>query len=150
MPITDYQKYMDAAASKGKFATYQDSHAETKAAASAISYGMAVEMTGGGSQAQTFQGGTFLGVALAREYYDYTDPNAQKQYDANEPVAVVRKGVIWVEVDEDAAPGDTVYAASTTGNFKTSATDGVEVTGAAFKSTANAGELVQLELNLPA
>ncbi|MDQ0299646.1 hypothetical protein J2S78_002066 [Salibacterium salarium] len=157
MAITEYNKYMEPAASKGKLAEYQDYRADTKAADANIDYGMAVELTGAeGTRVTTFAGGTPFGVTLAREYSDYTEDNSDdKKYEENEPTAVIRQGTVWVEVVEDVVAGDSVYVDNDTGNFRASeqedsSTVGTRLNGAAFKSSANSGELVKLEMNLPA
>ncbi|WP_026702855.1 structural cement protein Gp24 [Salibacterium aidingense] len=158
MAITEYNKYMQEAASKGKLAEYPDYRADTKAADAAIKYGMAVELAGSsGERVTTFSGGTPFGITLAREYTDYTEENPDDlKYRANEPVAVIRQGTIWVEVEDDVTPADSVYADNSTGNFRATETDGesntvgTAIPGAMFKSAANSGELVKVEINLPA
>lgn len=152
MPITSYEKYMSEAKAKGKLANYQDYSAETKGAAAAIAYGIAVQLGGDRETVVPFAGGTFEGVALAQEPHDWVNNANDQSYPVNSPVAVVTKGVLWVEVEEDVLTGDTPVVDNTTGNFRPSTTATATVTAlpsAKFRSSAAAGGLAQLEINLP-
>jgi sugar lactone lactonase YvrE len=153
MSITNYEKYMPEASAKGKLVNYQEYSAETKAAAEIIPFGSAVQLSADGQTITTVKAsGAPYGVALATEIHDWvTNADDQKylQYDA---VAVVRKGVIWVEAGEDIITGDGVKVDPATGKFypaDTATTGVVTFPSAIFKSSATAGSLVQLEINLP-
>ena len=152
MSITDYNKYLPEAESKGKLATFQDYSAATKAAAEEIPYGVAVQL-GTDEQVNICNGSTPVGVALAQKIRDWVDPNADDQkYKTNDPVAVVRKGVIWVKAVEDVTAGDSAKVDNVTGDFRpsdTATTESVAFPSSAFKTSAVAGELAQLEINLP-
>ncbi|WP_406944493.1 hypothetical protein ACJA3J_15075 [Halobacillus sp. SY10] len=153
MAITEYNKYMPEAQGKGKLANYQDYSAETKAAAEDIPYGVAVQLGTDRETVSVFAGGSPVGIALAQEPNDWQDPNANNQlYKAQMPVAIVRKGPIWVEVEEDVNIGDKAVADNSTGNFRpegTATSNIVAFPTAVFKTAALAGELAQLEINLP-
>ncbi|MEH7214774.1 hypothetical protein V7079_22715 [Priestia megaterium] len=153
MAITSYDKYMPAAGGKGKLANYQDYSADTKAAAEDIPYGVAVQLgTDGETITRVKAGGKPYGVSLAQEINDWVLKADDQKYLRYDPVAAVRKGVIWVQVDEDVVIGDGVVVDPTTSNFRPAdtATSGViAFPSAAFKSSAQAGGLVQLEINLP-
>ncbi|MFC2948541.1 structural cement protein Gp24 [Virgibacillus sediminis] len=152
MPITSYEKYMSEAKSKGKLANYQDYSAITKGAAADVAYGIAVQLGTDPETVVPFAGSTPEGIALAREQHDWITNADDQFYPVNKPVAVVTKGVIWVEVEEDVLSGDTPVVDNATGNFRPSSTATTEVTempSAKFRSAAAAGDLAQLEINLP-
>ncbi len=157
MPITSYDQYMSEELGKGVIAEYRSSHADSKAAGGDIPFGVAVEL--GATNKNTvvqFAGGVPYGVAVARHFNEYvntTDAEAKK-YVQYEAVPVLRQGVIWVEVVEDVTAGQKAVADNATGNFRATTTDGtttfgVEFPGAVYKSSAIAGGLAKLEINLP-
>ena len=167
----DYPETMGAAypgmlVVKGFVASYS---AETP-----VRYGAAValaEATGDGERQCVMidaANDTFLGVAI-REHVRQGDlaPLATKDGDgetfyvpATDTVSVLRRGQIWVVADVDLTPSDPVFvvhegnAGDTTprGNFaKTIAPNGgvaVAVPNARYMTTAVAGEVILLELNL--
>ncbi|WP_088005611.1 structural cement protein Gp24 [Indiicoccus explosivorum] len=152
MPITSYEKYMSEASSKGKLANYQPYSAITKGAAAAIAFGVAVQLGADQETVVPFAGGAPAGISLAQEPHDWVNNAADQNYPVNSPVAVVTKGVIWVEVIEDVLAGDTPVVDNATGNFRPNTTAITTVTalpGARFHSAAAAGGLAQLEINLP-
>ncbi|AKG05529.1 hypothetical protein AAV35_012720 [Salimicrobium jeotgali] len=152
MPITNYGKYLPEATGKGKLANFQDYSANTKAAAEVIPYGVAVQLGTDPETAVPFAGGSFEGVALAQEVHDWVNQADDQKYKTQTPVAVVTKGVIWVEVIEDVVASDKPVVDNTTGNFRPDSTATTEVTAlpsARFRSSAAAGDLAQLEINLP-
>ena len=75
----------------------------------------------------------------------------------NVPWRIVRRGMIWVTVEETVVDGDDVYvryatgSASQKGAFRTSSdsTTAALLAGAIFKGGASAGGLCKVELNLP-
>lgn len=155
MPITSYDQYMSEELGKGVIAEYRSSHADSKAAGGDIPFGVAVEL--GAANKNTvvqFTGGAPYGVAVARHFNEYvntTDAEAKK-YVENDAVPVLRKGVIWVEVIEDVEAGQAVKVDNATGNFRpegTATAETVAFPGAVFKSSAIAGGLAKLEINLP-
>lgn len=152
MPINTYGKYMSEAKVKGKIANYQDYSALTKAGAALIPYGAAVQLGADRKTVVKFTGGSFEGIALAQPIHDWVNDADDQHYKAESPVAVVTKGVIWVEVEEDVLPGDAAVIDNTTSNFRPSTTATATVTALAsarFRSAAVAGDLAQLEINLP-
>lgn len=152
MPITTYGKYMSEAKVKGKLTNYQPYSALTKGAGALIAFGIAVQLGVDRETVVPFAGGNFEGIALAQEPHDWVNNADDQNYPAQTPVAVVTKGVIWVEVEEDVLNGDAPVIDNTTGNFRPSTTVTATITalpGARFRSAAVAGELAQLEINLP-
>jgi len=152
MAITNYDKYLPVAQSKGKLATFQDYSAKTKAAAEVIPYGVAVQLGEDKETVIVCNGGTPTGIALAQEIHDWVNDAKDKNYQTNMPVAVVRKGVVWIEVVEDVSIGDKANVDTTTGDFipaGTETAESVEFPSAVFKTNTIAGELAQLEINLP-
>jgi len=66
-------------------------------------------------------------------------------------VSFLRRGRIWVEVVEDVTKGNQAVADNATGDFRPSstATTGISGVVGVFKTSAVAGDLAQLEINLP-
>lgn len=154
MPITDYNnRYMEEASSPGKLANYQDYSADTKAAEEDIPYGAAVQLgTDGEGVTKVKASGSPYGIALAQEMHDWVNNADDQHYKKFKPVAVVRKGVIWVEAGEDVMTGEKANVSPTDGKFYASDTvtvGTIEVPTGRFKSKATAGNLVQLEINQP-
>lgn len=78
------------------------------------------------------------------------------KYLENQQVPVLRRGVIWVEVNQDVEPDDPAFfvhtgAAADIGKFRMddAATDADAVPTGVFRSAATAGNLALLEINLP-
>lgn len=155
---TYYDNTMPEETGKGRIAEYKDVSADTKAAGGEIGFGKVVELDETGEKAIQFEGGVPFGIAMAKHFAEYdpkvipegVDVNVYKEFDA---VSVVRKGIVWVEVLEDVVAGDAVAVDDATGDFRpgdTAETDSTELPGAQFKSSAIAGNLAKVELNLPA
>ncbi|WP_419882781.1 structural cement protein Gp24 [Peribacillus sp. B-H-3] len=154
MAITDYEKYMPEANGKGKLANYQDYSADTKAAGEVIPFGAGVQLGPDGETVLTIKssGNKPYGIALAQEVHDWVTKANDQSYPQFDPVAVIRKGVIWVEAGEDVITGEAANINPSNGKFYASdtATSGTIVfPTATFKSKAAAGSLVQVEINLP-
>ena len=72
----------------------------------------------------------------------------------HEMVPILRKGAIWVKVDEDVLAGENAKALST-GNFGKAtissdpATTPSDTVIGTFKTSASAGSLAVLQINLP-
>lgn len=162
MPIFSYEQYMAQETGKGKLASYHDEHAETYSASEDIAWGLAVQNNAADPDKIDVYDGTvangFVGVAIANHFAgEYrvndvsTDPITGTSYVAGQPVSTLRRGIIWVEVLEDVIKGKQAVVDNTTGNFrqKGSATATVSDAIGVFKTSAQAGNLAQLEINLP-
>lgn len=153
MAITTYDKYMPEAGGKGKLANYQDYSADTKAAGAVIPFGAPLQLgPDGETVVPVASGGKPYGIALAQEVHDWVTNANDQNYPQYAPVAVVRKGVLWVEAGEDVITGELANVNPANGKFYASdtATAGtIPFPTATFKSKAAAGGLVQVEINLP-
>lgn len=152
MPITIGQEYMSAPAALGKIANYQAVEANTTACGTEeVVFGKAVYAEEDVSQVMT-SGQDFFGVALARDYVtEITASDKVGVYHQGEALPVLRKGTIWVQVDEDVKSNQKAVANTDTGNFLPSATalaTKTEVVGT-FMSTAMAEGLAMLQISLP-
>ena len=80
-------------------------------------------------------------------------PTENATYPAKSAVSVLRKGRIWVKVEEDVSPDDPVYVkyVGDLGTFRKSdpGSEALQLQDAAWLTKADAGELAVLELNLP-
>ncbi|KZE64972.1 hypothetical protein AWM68_20890 [Fictibacillus phosphorivorans] len=153
MSITTYDKYMPEAGGPGKLANYQDYSADTKAAGELIPFGSPVQLDVTGEKVTPVKAaGAPYGIALAQEVHDWVTNANDLLYPLNAPVAVVRKGVIWVEVAEDVITGKTAKVNPANNKFypgDTATAGTITFPSATFKSKASAGSLAQLEINLP-
>lgn len=154
--ITNYDQYMQEPTGKGRVALYPEHRADTLAAGGIIEWGTAVQYDATNkNKGVVYNGGKFVGVAIANHYADYRVDNINDalvgQYVPKDAVSVLRKGVIWVEVLEDVEKGDAAVADNATGNFRPGGSDEETVSGVIgeFKTSAVAGGLAQLEINLP-
>ena len=152
MTIPYPQKYMAPELGIGKLANYQNTQADSKAVGTnSIKFGQAVQVTE--SIAAPYTTGNFFGVALAKNYVDeikFNDDKKTGEYRQGEMVAVLRKGSIWVQVDEDVKEGE--YASvKATGNFGSVSTaeDSTDKPIGIFQTSAQAGSLAILQINLP-
>jgi len=106
----------------------------------------------------TDAGDLLVGIALR----DYTvaegDATAENAYKINSAVAVLRRGQVYVEVDEAVTPDDNVFVRHTAnggldklGVFRQDADTAraVAVPEAKFLTSGSAGELVIVDMNLP-
>lgn len=162
MPILSYEQYMTPETGKGKLASYHDEHAETFGAGSDIPWGLALKQSPDDPDKvlkyDGADGSSFVGVAIANHFAgEYrvnevsTDPITGTFYATGQPVSVLRRGIIWVEVLEDVVRGKQAVVDNATGNFRQEGSATTEVSEAigVFKTTAQSGNLAQLEINLP-
>ncbi|MFT8928521.1 MAG: hypothetical protein ABF969_04210 [Sporolactobacillus sp.] len=162
MPIMSYEQYMVPETGKGKLASYHDEHAETYCASEDILWGLAVQENAADPDKVDVYDGTaadgFVGIALANHFAgEYrvddvsTDPITGTAYAAGQPVSVLRRGIVWIEVAEDVIKGKQAVIDNATGNFrqKGSATSAVSDVVGVFKTSAQSGNLAQVEINLP-
>lgn len=152
MAIQIGQEYMRPEGGIGKLANYQDTQSDTAAVgAVTIKFGQAVQVDEDVAVPLT-TGGSLFGIAIAKDYVAEITAGAKTGvYNQYEALPVLRKGTIWVEVDEDVKSGQTALANTVTGNFlpsNTVLTTKTEKIGS-FQSTAYAGDVAMLQINLP-
>ena len=152
MTIQIGQEYMKPEGGIGKLANYQDTQADTAAVGTtSVKFGQAVQVDEDVAGPLT-AGGNLFGVAIAKDYVAEITAGAKtgtyKQYEA---LPVLRKGTIWVEVDEDVKSGQAALANTATGNFLpgTTAIETKTEKIGSFQSTAIAGDVAMLQINLP-
>lgn len=97
---------------------------------------------------------TFAGVAVHRHTPDRASLTADEGIVPDEMVDLLRKGRVWVPVDEAVTPGEAVYVVhtgATKGSFRKSADGGntLVIAGASWQSTTGAAGIALLDLNLP-
>lgn len=151
MAITEYGQYLTPELGKGRIGQFPFHEADTLAAAKPIEWGIAVQRDATRPKRAVPYDGTarFEGIVQAgSSAANYDGPYRYEQY---EPVPVMRRGRIWVEVLEDVVEGGAAVIDPTTANFRPegTATAGVSVAIGIFKSSATAGSLALLEINLP-
>jgi len=134
---------------------------ENKLAAVAINPGLFVcqGATDGVCKLPTSSAEVAKGIGIARSNIarDPNFPSASGTYPIGDTVSVIRKGRVWVTVEEAVTPFDPVYVRYDTGTgsqkgaFRASADSSTAalVTGAKYRTTAGAGALVLVEINLP-
>lgn len=141
---------MSPAGGPGKLANYQDYSADTYAAKEVIPYGTAVQLNVDGTGITPLKvGGTPIGVALARDIHDYTTNADDQKYLVDQPVAVVKRGNIFVTAGGDITNGAAVKVDPATGKFVATGETAIAFSSAVFRSSATADSLVQIEINLP-
>jgi hypothetical protein len=94
---------------------------------------------------------TFRGVALST-WAQEQNASGDGEYKDTTPVNVLKQGVVWVEVNGNVLvdqPAFFVYTGADVGKFRADGTDADAVPTGVFRSSANSGELAQLEINLP-
>lgn len=94
----------------------------------------------------------FRGVAKST-WAQEQDITGEGQYKDKAAVNVMKQGVIWVEINQNVLVDDIAYfvytAGADLGKFRKDDTNAILVPTGVFRSSANSGELVQLEINLP-
>ena len=149
MPITDYSKYMSQLVSRAISKLSRHS-ADTYAAKEVIPFGAAVQLNANGTGITTLKaGGTPIGVALARDIHDYTTNADDQKYLVDQPVAVVKRGNIFVIAGGDVTNGAAVKVDPATGKFVATGETAIAFSSAVFRSHATENSLVQIEINLP-
>jgi len=154
MAITDYYgTETDKELGEGVLGEYPDTQADTKANTTGgyLDFGVGVQLTSANENAvEVYDGtGTFYGITLAQKFGD-TDYDAVG-YEDNMPVAVLRKGTVWVKVLEEVTAGEMVVADDTTGLFRPASTAEtlIHAINGQFKTSAGADELALVEIILP-
>ncbi|MBC2077674.1 hypothetical protein HCA99_00440 [Listeria booriae] len=149
MSIPVGEEYMDPNIGIGKLANYQNTQADSALVEGTIPFGSAVQFSDG--VAKVLSDKDFYGVALAKEYVPELNGDKIGTYIDKEMVPVVRRGVICVRVEDDVVNGEKAAANKATGNFLPASPPTSTKTEAIgrFKTTAQAGGLAHLEINLP-
>lgn len=100
----------------------------------------------------TASGLTIVGIAVrslqVESSFPY-DPDEVSGYGATSPINVLRKGRIWVPVLAAVVRNTQAYVVSATGQFTTNGS-GTAVPGSVYLTSAAAGGVAQVEVNLPA
>jgi len=130
----------------GTIANYQGVQADSRVIGTQeVRFGQAVQSNE--HIAEPFNGGAFFGVAIAKNYVqEITSTEKVGVYRQHEMVPVLRKGTIWVQVDEDVKIGEFA-SVNTAGNFGLSANQSSAI--GIYQSTAHEGNLAMLQINLP-
>ena len=131
---------------KGQLADGRLDHADSMAAENEIPFGCAVERgTDPEKQVKKFAGNVFTGIAM---YSPAGDLDNAKYIEKN-PVTVLRKGIIWVEVGEDVVAGDKASVFNATANFGKNGTAETTAINGEFKTSATSGNVAKLEISMP-
>ncbi|MCU2207832.1 structural cement protein Gp24 [Enterococcus faecalis] len=156
MTIPYPEKYMKPELGVGKLANYQDVQADSLVVgAGGLGFGVGVQVKE--DVATTYQDGQFYGVTYAKNYVEeipFGDVEKVGIYKEHEMVPILRKGSIWVKVNEDVLAGENAKVVAEGGFAKATisadptATPSDTVIGT-FKTTASAGGLAILQINLP-
>ena len=148
MTIPIPTKYMQPELGIGKLANYQGTQSDSKVIGTdKVLFGQGVEVVE--NVAKPYSTGVFFGVSIAKNFVDeikFDDNTKVGEFRKGEMVAVLRKGSIWVKVDNDVKEGEQAKVVAT-GNFDVAAT-GDAVIGI-FQSTAQRDGLAVLQINLP-
>lgn len=149
MTIPYPEKYMKPELGIGKLANYQDVQADSKVVgAGGLGFGLGVQVLE--DVAKPFTDGQFFGISYAKNYVDeipYGDVEKTGGYKEYEMVPILRKGSMWVKVENDVLSGEAAKVVSG-GNFD-KAIVGTDTVIGTFQSTASAGNLAILQINLP-
>ncbi|MBC1722257.1 structural cement protein Gp24 [Listeria seeligeri] len=149
MSIPVGKEYMNIDIGIGKLANYQDTQADSAVVDGAIPFGSAVQVIDGTATLLTEN--KFYGVAIAKEFVPELTGEKVGNYFSKEMVPVLRRGTICVLVEEDVLSGEKAVVNTATGTFLPSTTatsTRTDIVGV-FKTTAQAGGLAHLEINLP-
>lgn len=149
MPISTYPNYMDGPGKAGQLSNYQDYVADTEVAEEVIHYGHAVQLNATRTAVTNVKtGGSVIGVAMLREGHDFVEKKDDYKYEVGDPLAVVKRGRLFVVAGGDVLKGQAVKVDPTTQKFVADGTGAVDVK-AVFKGPAVADQLVEIEIHLP-
>jgi len=120
----------------------------------AVGFGRPVEQGTLDKGCKLFDGGTVLGITLLdRSASGQTEAGGQvtgrtpDTFGVGESARVMTKGDVWVVSTTGNAAGDPVYVRPSNGTFQnTSANSGVQIPGARWDTTAQAGQLAVVRL----
>ncbi|EGO5846001.1 hypothetical protein KJZ24_01360 [Enterococcus faecalis] len=148
MTIPYPEKYMKPELGVGKLADYQDVQADSLVVgAEGLGFGVGVQVKE--NVATAYKDGKFYGVSYAKNYVEeipYGDVEKIGKYKEHEMVPILRKGSIWVKVNEDVLAGEDAKVLNG-GNFGKATTSDTVI--GTFKTTASSGNLAILQINLP-
>lgn len=152
MSQTSYNLYQDAA-HVGLLYDNEPYTMVNAAAEGAIPFGSAV-VAGTDAEKQvkvpTATSQVFRGITISTWAQEQIAGDGQ--YLDTDAVNIIKKGVVWVTVNQNVlvdAPAFFIYTGADAGKFRADATDADAVPTGVFRLSANAGELVPLEINLP-
>ena len=165
MPIQTSVGYNPAVAIEGQVADLNNVDMRSYAAGVDITNGRFVVMGAADGRCKLptatgqITGGTALGIAV---YDPMKMPNwpagTTVPYPQGTTVPVIRKGVVWVKVEEAVAPGDPVFirfasgaGGTALGSFRKSAdtATAVQYPGAVYLDTAGANGFARVDLSAP-
>jgi hypothetical protein len=94
-----------------------------------------------------------FGIAVADFTKGFTrdangNPVQVLQYNDGDPVAILRKGTIFVVVAGNVTAGKAAKV-TTTGGIVDETGSGTAIPGSVFRTSASAGNIAELEINLP-
>lgn len=154
MSQLDYSENMPVA-NIGLVADLEFAYKVSYAAEGVVGYGVAV-VAGTDAEKQikvpTATGQKFRGVSISTWANEQLKATSEGEYKDKQAVNVLRKGRIWVRVNANITVDDPayfVYTGADAGKFRNDNTDADRVPGGEFRSSANAGELAVIEINLP-
>lgn len=151
MVQTAYSENM-AAAVAGMLADAGQNDVVSMPAQSAITAGAGLTLHSGGVTVEPANStAAFQGVAV-RSLDTEGDANNDPSYAATDVVSVLRKGRIWVSVQDAVGAGAAAFvdnAGAGAGEFRSDATGGVAVPTGVFRTTTAGAGLAILEINLP-
>ena len=125
-----------------------------------IKFGRAVAKVSGddnGVEKPDSSGAILVGVAVRDISVEEGSTTAENAYPATSAVGVMRRGQVWVQVEEAVTPDDAVFVRHTAngpltelGIFRTDAdtANAIALTTAKFMTSAAAGGLAVLDLNI--
>jgi len=158
MSQLDYNDMSDVPAVKGGLADIALSDKVGRVAAADIGFGVGLMQTAvaGFAAIPTATGFNFEGISVQTNKPTPNDTGIAL-YEAGEEITVLRKGRIWVYVEEAVAVNDDVFLRHTTnaallaGDFRTDADTARadQITNARFITATTAAGLAMVEINLP-
>lgn len=140
---SDYNRYAPDGAA-GMAATMHGWDADTKQATETIGFGLAVSK--GTGDTDIVKGGSlYVGVSMRNVTLDPATHTNPDQYVSGDNVPVMTRGDIWVEVEDAVVAQTAVTYNTTTGQLGSSG--GTAISGAVWKTSADAGGLAIARLN---
>lgn len=144
---TTYSATM-AVAYEGMLADLEPKEVVSKVAeGSAIGFGLAVNQ--GTSDNEAELGGTAV-IGITVRSLDRESSPSVVQYAQYETMAVLKRGYIWVAIENTGAPGDVLYSDDTTGAIGTGAPGAGQtaLSGTLESTVASAGDLGLIRVTL--
>lgn len=151
---TEYNFYMDKA-TPGMLVDAENAYIESSLADGSVSFGLAVVPgTDAEDQVKTPSALTdlFRGIAV-NTHAVQQNTSGDGLYADTTAVSVLRRGKAWVYTNDTVSADDAayfVYTGADAGKFRNDSTNAVRVPGGYFRSAGVSGDLVVVEINLPA